>query len=85
LHDPRLEFLTNEENVRKGDQQKTSTEDFYFGWREAQGLHAKCFPFAFDVAKKAERALQHELGNPTLQRDCSPAKSWRSISSSDLP
>ncbi len=60
-----LEFLTNEQNVRTGDQRKTTTEDFYV-WmkRESQGLHAKCFQFAFDVAKKAERALQHELGLP---------------------
>jgi hypothetical protein len=60
-----LEFLTNEENLRTGTQRKTTTEDFYL-WmkRESQGLHAKCFQFAFDVAKKAERALQYELGDP---------------------
>jgi len=59
-----LEFLTNEENLRSGDRRKTTTEDFYL-WmkRESQSLHAKCFQFAFDVAKKAERALQHELGD----------------------
>jgi hypothetical protein len=34
--------------------------------REVQGLYGQCFQFAFDVAKKAERALQHELGNPEL-------------------
>jgi hypothetical protein len=63
-----LEFLTNEENLRTGTQRKTTTEDFYL-WmkREAQGLHAKCFQFAFDVAKKAERALQQELGNSDLR------------------
>ena len=33
--------------------------------REAKGLHATCFEMAFEVAKKAERALQHELGDPT--------------------
>ena len=61
-----LEFLTNEQNLRTGDQRKTTTEDFYL-WmkREAQGLHAKCFQFAYDVAKKAEQALHHELGNPS--------------------
>jgi hypothetical protein len=59
-----LEFLTNEQNLRIGDQRKTTTEDFYL-WmkREAQGLHAKCFQFAYDVAKKAEKALHHELGD----------------------
>jgi hypothetical protein len=61
-----LEFLTNEQNSLTGTQRKTTTEDFYV-WmkRESQGLHATCFQFAFDVAKKAERALQHELGAPT--------------------
>ena len=34
--------------------------------REVKGLYAECFQFAFDIAKKAERALQHELGNPEL-------------------
>ena len=34
--------------------------------REVKGLYAQCFQFAFDVAKKAERALQHELGDPSL-------------------
>lgn len=35
------------------------------GKREAKGLHAACFDMAFEVAKKAERALQHELGDQT--------------------
>ena len=34
--------------------------------REVKGLYAQCFQFAFDITKKAERALQHELGNPEL-------------------
>ncbi len=51
-------FLTDE---RKG---KTSNEAFY-GWlrREARGLYSRCFQLAFDTARKAERALQHELGD----------------------
>lgn len=63
-----LEFLTNEQNLRTGDQRKTTTEDFYL-WmkREAQALHAKCYQFAYDVAKKAEKALQHELGDQSKQ------------------
>ena len=58
-----LEFLTNEGNARTGDDRKISTEEFYL-WmkREAQSVHVKCFQFAFDVARRAERALQHELG-----------------------
>jgi len=46
---------------------RTTTEALY-AWmkREVRGLYGQCFQFAFDVAKKAERALQHELGNPEL-------------------
>ena len=53
-------FLTDE---RTG---KTSNEAF-FGWlrREVRGLYSRCFTLAFDTARKAERALQHELGDPT--------------------
>jgi hypothetical protein len=63
-----LEFLTNEENLRMGDRRKTTTEDFYL-WmkRESQSLHAKCFQFAFDVAKMTEQAAQHELGDSDLR------------------
>ncbi|WP_026600884.1 hypothetical protein [Methylomonas sp. 11b] len=63
-----LEFLTNEQNLMSGDRRKTTTEEFYL-WmkREAQSLHAKCFQFAFDVAKKAENALQYEVGNSDLR------------------
>lgn len=51
------DFLTNEKR-------KKTNEDFYL-WmkREAQGLHAQCFQFAYDIAKKAERAFRHELGD----------------------
>ncbi|MBD1833296.1 insecticidal toxin protein [Cyanobacteria bacterium FACHB-472] len=62
------QFLKGEETVVGGQKyKKTSTQSFYT-WmrREAKGLHSQCFQFAFDVARKAERALQHELGNPDL-------------------
>ena len=51
-------FLTDE---RTG---KITNEAFY-GWlrREARGLYSRCFQLAFDTARKAERALQHELGD----------------------
>lgn len=51
------DFLINEKR-------KKTNEDFYL-WmkREAQGLHSRCFQFAYDVAKKAERAFRHELGD----------------------
>lgn len=54
-------FLTEEKNG------KTSNRAFY-AWlrREVKGLYSAAFQFAFDIAKKAERALQHELGDPNL-------------------
>jgi len=54
-------FLTEEKNG------KTTNRAFY-AWmrREVKGLYSQSFQFAFDVAKKAERALQHELGDPSL-------------------
>jgi hypothetical protein len=53
------EFLTN---PRTG---KTTNEAFYL-WltRETRGLYGRCFQLAYDTARKAERALQHELGDP---------------------
>jgi Tc toxin complex TcA C-terminal TcB-binding domain/Concanavalin A-like lectin/glucanases superfamily len=54
-------FLTDEKTGKK-------TNQAFYSWmkREVKGLYAQCFQFAFDVAKKAERALQHELGNQEL-------------------
>lgn len=54
-------FLTEEKNG------KTANRAFY-AWlrRDVKGLYSQCFQFAFDVAKKAERALQHELGDTSL-------------------
>jgi hypothetical protein len=64
-----IEQFLNGEETQIGDKKhkKVSTQAFYT-WmkREAKGLYGQCFQFAFDVAKKAERALQHELGNPSL-------------------
>lgn len=52
-------FLTD---ARTG---KTTNEAFYL-WlkRETRGLFGRCFQLAYDTARKAERALQHELGDP---------------------
>jgi hypothetical protein len=54
-------FLAGEKNGKKANQA-------LYAWmkREVKGLYGQCFQFAFDVAKKAERALQHELGDPNL-------------------
>lgn len=59
------------ENFRAMDcflkEEKTTGEGFYI-WmkREVKGLYDKCYQFAFDLAKKAERCLQHELGDSSL-------------------
>lgn len=55
------QFLTDE---RKG--KKTNQAFYVWMKRELKGLYGQCYEFAFDIAKKAERALQHELGNPDL-------------------
>jgi hypothetical protein len=54
-------FLTDEKNGKK-------TNQAFYAWmkREVKGLYGQCFQFAFDIAKKAERALQYELGDPNL-------------------
>jgi len=63
-------FLSGELQDGKPDanwKRKTTNAAFY-AWlkREVKGLYGQCFQFAFDVARKAERALQHELGDPEL-------------------
>ncbi len=54
-------FLTNEKNGKKSNQA-------FYAWlkREVRGMYGQVFQFAYDVSKKAERALQHELGKPEL-------------------
>lgn len=65
-------FLSGEKNPdwsQKIDpKEKKTTNKALYTWlkREVRGLYGQVFQFAFDVAKKAERALQHELGNPEL-------------------
>ena len=62
------QFLSGEETpLGDNRHKKTSTHGFY-AWmkREAKGLYGQVFQFAFDIAKKAERALQHELADPGL-------------------
>ena len=59
-------FLAGE---RVGDHAGKTTDEDFFTWlkRETRGLHSRCFDLAFEVARKAERALQHELGDPQLR------------------
>ena len=63
-------FLTGEKNpdwTQKIDPKESKkTNKAFYAWmkREVKGLYSEVFKFAFDIAKKAERALQHELGDP---------------------
>ncbi|MGA9773952.1 MAG: insecticidal toxin protein [Blastocatellia bacterium] len=61
-------FLKGETLSINGEQHKKTSTMALYTWmkREVKGLYAQCFQFAFDIAKKAERALQHELGNTQL-------------------
>jgi hypothetical protein len=54
-------FLTNEKTGKK-------TNQGFYAWlkREVRGMYGQVFQFAYDAAKKAERALQHELGKSDL-------------------
>ncbi|MCU0543436.1 MAG: toxin [Oscillatoriaceae cyanobacterium Prado104] len=62
------QFLKGEETQIGGNKHKKVSTQAFYTWmkREVKGLYGQCFQFAFDTAKKAERALQHELGNPNL-------------------
>ncbi len=64
-HAEEIEHFLNEEGTEKTGKK---TNKAFYAWmkREVKGLYSQCFQFAFDIAKKAERALQHELGNPEL-------------------
>lgn len=66
LHAEEIEHFLNEEGTEKTGK-KTNKALYTWLKREVKGLYAQCFQFAFDIAKKAERALQHELGNPELR------------------
>lgn len=72
------EWNNQQEQVRQAEQieqflagekvnglRKTSTTALYT-WlrREVQALYRQSFQLAYDIARKAERALQHELGDP---------------------
>jgi hypothetical protein len=64
-HAAEIERFLNEEGTQKSGK-KTNKALYTWMKREVKGLYAQCFQFAFDVAKRAERALQHELGNREL-------------------
>jgi hypothetical protein len=61
-----VDFLSGNA-VGGGTPVKETTVGFYT-WmkREVKALYANSFQLAFEVAKKAERAMQNELGDPSL-------------------
>lgn len=67
-HAEEIEHFLNAEGTEKEGIGKKTNKAFYT-WmkREVKGLYGQFFQFAFDIARKAERALQHELGDPTLR------------------
>jgi hypothetical protein len=64
-HAEETERFLNEEGAHRTGK-KTNKALYAYLKREIKGLYAQCFQLAFDVARKAERALQHELGDPGL-------------------
>jgi hypothetical protein len=60
-----IERFLNEDGTDKNGK-KTNKALYAWMKREVRGLYSQCFQFAFDIARKAERALQHELGKPEL-------------------
>jgi hypothetical protein len=64
-HADEIERFLNGEGMNS-DGKKTNKTLYAWMKRELKGLHARAFQFAFDIARKAERALQHELGQPGL-------------------
>lgn len=64
-HAAEIEQFLNEEGTDKSGK-KINKALYTWMKREVKGLYSQCFQLAFDIAKKAERALQHELGNPEL-------------------
>jgi hypothetical protein len=58
--------LQQAQDIENFLQNKETNQGFYT-WmkREVKALYNRCFQLAFEVAKKAERALQNELGNPS--------------------
>lgn len=64
-HAEEVESFLNEEGTEKNGK-KTNQSLYAWMKREVKGLYGQCFQFAFDIAKRAERALQHELGDSEL-------------------
>ncbi len=64
-HAEEIERFLNEQGTEPTGK-KTNRAFYLWMKREVRGLYTTCFQLAYDVAKRAERALQHELGDPDL-------------------
>jgi Tc toxin complex TcA C-terminal TcB-binding domain len=64
-HAEEIERFLSEEGTEKSGK-KTNKAFYVWMKHEVKGLYSQCVQFAFDIAKKSERALRHELGNPDL-------------------
>jgi hypothetical protein len=64
-HAEEIRQFLNEEGTEKTGK-KTNKSLYTWMKREVRGLYSQCFQFAFDAARKAERALCHELGDSSL-------------------
>ncbi|MCX6543102.1 MAG: insecticidal toxin protein [Acidobacteria bacterium] len=67
-HKKQIEQSKRIEEFLKGERGGKNTNQALYAWmkRELKGVYRQCYEFAFEVAKKAERALQHELGDKSL-------------------
>lgn len=62
VHAEEIEAFLQDERTGK------LTNEAFYTWmkRELKAIYQQCYEFAFEIAKKSERALQHELGNTSL-------------------
>ena len=60
-----IDFLQGNDIGPKFSVKETNHRLLRFMKRDLKGLYAKVFQLAFEVAKKAEQALQYELGDPS--------------------
>lgn len=67
-HQKQIKLAEDIEKFLSDEKEGKITKKSFYTWmkREIKGLYGQCFQFTFDIAKKAERALQHELGDPKL-------------------
>lgn len=67
-HKVQIEQAEEIETFLKSEKTGKKTNQAFYAYlkREVRGLYGQCFQLAFDIAKKAERALQQELGDPNL-------------------